>query len=203
MSIIDKLLEGKNQIVEKILDEPDSEFYAQAEQEINDGTIDQGLWAKALVKAKGSERLRKPEYIKLRAKQLQAQQRQIAQLLPRIAQNIQKIGADAQSPKKAEVLIDSGWILQNLIAVGEAEAEDADAYNQLAERAKVGDKDARDELAKIAEAGNSNAQYELALMCENGQGLPQNLKKAYYWFKKAAKQGHEEASKRINMPMPF
>ena len=51
--------------------EPDSEYYEQAEQEINDKTFDKGLWAKALVKAKGNEVLRKPEYIKLRAKQLQ------------------------------------------------------------------------------------------------------------------------------------
>ena len=46
-----------------------TEYYAQAEQEINNGTIDQGLWAKALVNAKGNEAIRKAEYIKLRARQ--------------------------------------------------------------------------------------------------------------------------------------
>ena len=51
--------------------EPDSHYYEQAEQEINDGSLDKGLWAMALVKAKGNEVLRKPEYIKLRARQLQ------------------------------------------------------------------------------------------------------------------------------------
>ena len=54
--------------------EPASEYYEQAEKELNDGTFDKGLWAKALVKAKGNEVLRKPEYIKLRAKQLQNNQ---------------------------------------------------------------------------------------------------------------------------------
>lgn len=49
----------------------DSRYYGQAEEEINAGTIDQGLWSKSLVKAKGNEDVRKAEYIKLRAKQLQ------------------------------------------------------------------------------------------------------------------------------------
>jgi len=53
------------------LNEPDSQHYGQSEQEVNSGTIDKGLWAKALVNAKGKEDLRKAEYIKLRAKQLQ------------------------------------------------------------------------------------------------------------------------------------
>ena len=47
------------------------EFYAVAEQEILDNEVDKGLWAKALVNAKGNEDLRKVKYIKLRAKQLQ------------------------------------------------------------------------------------------------------------------------------------
>jgi hypothetical protein len=49
----------------------DSKYYEQSEQEIKDGTIDQGLWSKALVMVKGNEEKRKAEYIKLRAKQLQ------------------------------------------------------------------------------------------------------------------------------------
>jgi len=51
--------------------EPEPQYYAQAEQEIDDGTYDRGLWAKALVEANGKEELRKIEYMKLRAKQLQ------------------------------------------------------------------------------------------------------------------------------------
>jgi len=47
------------------------EYYGQAEQEINDGTFNKGLWAKALTKANGNEDRRKAEYIKLRVKQLQ------------------------------------------------------------------------------------------------------------------------------------
>ena len=69
-----KILNATNAICKKITDtikEPDSQYYGQAEQEIIDGTVDQGLWAKALVAAKGNDDLRKAEYIKLRAKQLQ------------------------------------------------------------------------------------------------------------------------------------
>ena len=50
---------------------PESYYYAQAEQEITNGTVDQGLWAKVSVNAKDNEDLRKVEYIKMRAKQLQ------------------------------------------------------------------------------------------------------------------------------------
>lgn len=51
-------------------DEHDDELYAQAEMEINDGIIDQGMWSRALVNASGSEELRKVEYMKLRVRQL-------------------------------------------------------------------------------------------------------------------------------------
>jgi hypothetical protein len=47
------------------------EFYAVAEQEILENDVDKGLWAKALVNAKGNEDARKAEYIKLRARKLQ------------------------------------------------------------------------------------------------------------------------------------
>jgi len=53
------------------LNEPALQYYGPAEQEMNNGTVDEGLWSKALVKAKGNEDRRKAEYIKLRAKQLQ------------------------------------------------------------------------------------------------------------------------------------
>ena len=46
-------------------------YYAIAEQEVDSQNVDSGLWAKALVNAKGNEEVRKAEYIKLRAKQLQ------------------------------------------------------------------------------------------------------------------------------------
>ena len=49
----------------------DKSYYAIAEQEVDSQNVDSGLWAKALVKAKGNEEVRKAEYIKLRAKQLQ------------------------------------------------------------------------------------------------------------------------------------
>lgn len=44
--------------------------YALAETEVNEGRQDLELWAKALIKAKGNEELRKVEYMKLRVLQL-------------------------------------------------------------------------------------------------------------------------------------
>jgi len=49
----------------------DLKHYLQSEQEIQNGTVDEGLWTKALVNANGNEERRKAEYIKLRAEQLQ------------------------------------------------------------------------------------------------------------------------------------
>jgi hypothetical protein len=53
-----------------LVNDKDAEFYAIAEQEIKDNVINNGLWSQALVKAKGDEKYRKVEYIKLRVKQL-------------------------------------------------------------------------------------------------------------------------------------
>jgi len=56
------------------LDEIDGEFYATAEEEIENGDIDRGLWSKAFVQAKGEESLRKAMYMELRAKQLKVKE---------------------------------------------------------------------------------------------------------------------------------
>jgi len=48
-------------------------WYGLAEEEVNQGAYDKGLWAKALVKSKGNEEQRKQQYIKIRAQQLHAQ----------------------------------------------------------------------------------------------------------------------------------
>ena len=56
--------------IESNLEEKHADLYAKAEEEYDNGEIDKGLWSQALVKAKGDEKLRKVEYMKLRAKQL-------------------------------------------------------------------------------------------------------------------------------------
>ena len=53
----------------------DNSYYANAEQEVDNNNVDAGLWSKALVNAKGDEVVRRSEYIKLRAKELQQQQK--------------------------------------------------------------------------------------------------------------------------------
>lgn len=66
---IGKVKDIKDEI-ELNLEEKSADFYAQAEEEYDNGEIDKGLWSQALVKAKGDENLRKVEYMKLRVKQL-------------------------------------------------------------------------------------------------------------------------------------
>lgn len=56
--------------IESSLEDKYADLYAKAEEEYDNGEIDKGLWSQALVKAKGDEKLRKVEYMKLRAKQL-------------------------------------------------------------------------------------------------------------------------------------
>src|SRR5690606_31988040 len=50
-----------------------ADLFSQAEQEIQRGEIDAGLWSHALINAKGNEQLRKVEYMKLRARQIKKQ----------------------------------------------------------------------------------------------------------------------------------
>lgn len=46
---------------------------------------------------------------------------------------------------------------------------------------------------ELAQAGNVNAQYNLGLMYYRGDGIDKNVEKSIEWFKKAAKQGDNEA----------
>ena len=59
--------------IESNIDRKQADLYAKAEQEYDNGEIDKGLWSQALVKAKGDEKLRKVEYMKLRVKQFKKQ----------------------------------------------------------------------------------------------------------------------------------
>ena len=53
--------------------EEDYKAYATAEEEIEKGTYDKGLWAKALVNVDGNKEKRPTEYMKLRVSQIQRQ----------------------------------------------------------------------------------------------------------------------------------
>jgi len=68
-----KMIANMPETLEQFRNDPEPQYYAQAEQEIIDGTHDKGLSAKAFTKAKGNEDVRKAEYVKLRAKELQLQ----------------------------------------------------------------------------------------------------------------------------------
>ena len=58
------------EIKEYIDDSDHADLYHIAEEEYDRGEMDKGLESQAYVKAKGDEKLRKVEYIKLRVKQL-------------------------------------------------------------------------------------------------------------------------------------
>ena len=63
-------IKDMKETIELKIEERDSDFFAQAEEEYDNGNINKGLWSQALVKAKGNESLRKFEYMKMRVKQL-------------------------------------------------------------------------------------------------------------------------------------
>ena len=57
-------------------------FYGEAEAEIDTGSYDRDLWARALVLVDGDENRRKARYIELRAEQLHARQPAVEPILP-------------------------------------------------------------------------------------------------------------------------
>lgn len=52
------------------IDDEEDRFFALAEEEVDQGRQNKGLWSKALIAANGNESLRKIEYMKLRVAQL-------------------------------------------------------------------------------------------------------------------------------------
>jgi len=50
---------------------------------------------------------------------------------------------------------------------------------------------------KMANNGSVNAQYIIGEMYEEGRGVDQNNDKAFEWYYKAKKNGHEDAANRI------
>ncbi|MGB5604773.1 MAG: SEL1-like repeat protein, partial [Gammaproteobacteria bacterium] len=48
-------------------------------------------------------------------------------------------------------------------------------------------------LYPLSRSGDKEAQYHLAVMHRNGQGTPENAKKAAFWMKKSANQGYKRA----------
>ena len=47
-----------------------------------------------------------------------------------------------------------------------------------------------EEIKAKAEAGDADAQFNLGVMYRKGQGMEQDYKEAFKWWKKAADQGH-------------
>ena len=74
----------------------------------------------------------------------------------------------------------------------------AQDYDKGLAAAKAGDlATALEEWRPLAEAGDSLAQYSLGLMYKSGQGVPQDDKKAFKWYKLAAEQGFIDAQNNL------
>ncbi len=53
-------------------------------------------------------------------------------------------------------------------------------------------------LKAAAEKDNPDAQYALGYMYYYGQGVTENKQKAFFWFHRAALNGHEKAIEALN-----
>lgn len=56
-----------------------------------------------------------------------------------------------------------------------------------------------DDLAKRAESGDAIAQSDLGLLYAIGKDVPQDNKRALYWYDLAANQGHALAQRNLGM----
>ena len=73
------------------------EYYGEAEEEINNGTYDPNLWAKALVEAEGDEQKRRARYIELRAIQLYSEKADSLSNLNQYEQPVSNLNAQPAS----------------------------------------------------------------------------------------------------------
>ena len=54
-------------------------------------------------------------------------------------------------------------------------------------------------ITKLAVEGNTDAQDSLGLRYVRGEGVVQDYKQAFYWFKKAAEQGYAYAQYNLGV----
>lgn len=54
---------------------------------------------------------------------------------------------------------------------------------------------------KAAEQGNTSAQNNIGFMYECGYGVKKNIKRAFDWYLKAERNGHERAEKALKNPI--
>ena len=56
-----------------------------------------------------------------------------------------------------------------------------------------------EQLQNRANCGDPNAQFELALNYETGQGVEQDWKQAFFWYKQATEQGNMYAQYNLGL----
>jgi TPR repeat protein len=59
--------------------------------------------------------------------------------------------------------------------------------------------EAVDEWTIDANGGDSDAQFNLGYMYDNGEGVPQDAKKAVYWYTLSAEQGDSNAQRKLGL----
>ena len=63
-------------------------------------------------------------------------------------------------------------------------------------------KEAYEYSEKAAELNNPEAEYNLGVFYEQGICVKKDIKRAMYWYEKAAKQGHINAINNLNLIKP-
>lgn len=56
---------------------------------------------------------------------------------------------------------------------------------------------------RAARSGDAVAQHNLGVMYENGDGVPQDLAQAVYWYRKAAEQGNANAQTNLGSAFDY
>jgi uncharacterized protein len=85
----------------------------------------------------------------------------------------------------------AGVLLATGLAVG-AEITFASPFDDALSAYSRGDYETAMRLFRpLAEQGNADAQANLGFMYQNGQGVPQDDKRAIAWYRKAADQGND------------
>ena len=81
-------------------------------------------------------------------------------------------------------------IALTLIGPGKSQTPYLDAYNAYQARDYV---PAYAAFIELAQAGDPDAMTNVAIMFDNGQGVEKNVRRAAYWYRKAARMGIVEA----------
>ena len=76
--------------------------------------------------------------------------------------------------------------------------ENTGGNGEPAEQSKEAE-DPNDKVRKAAEKGNAEAQYDLGNKYRKGEGVPEDVNQAVYWYRKAAYRGNVKAKHSLGL----